>query len=107
MQFGNIYKHEYSDLSKEIFEIMLDLKNAEVKFERIISNGQATPKGEWYDQATTEWVVLLRGAAGLRFENIEQIIDLNLGDFVVIEPHEKHRVEYTASDETIWLALHY
>ena len=31
---------------------------------RIVSTGQATPDGEWYDQDDNEWVVVLRGSPG-------------------------------------------
>ncbi|EJT83212.1 cupin [Pseudomonas putida S11] len=40
-----------------------------VRVERIVSSGQASPPGFWYDQAEGEWIVLLSGAAGLRFEH--------------------------------------
>ena len=43
-----------------------------VKIERIVSTGQRSPDGFWYDQAQGEWVVVLKGAgasfcAGLDF----------------------------------------
>jgi hypothetical protein len=44
------------------------LKTDHFKLERIISQGQKTPPGEWYDQDTNEWVILLCGSAGLLFE---------------------------------------
>jgi cupin 2 domain-containing protein len=53
-------------------------------------------------------VILLRGAAHLRFEGERDPRDLRPGDYVNIAPHCRHRVEWTAPDEpTIWLALHY
>ncbi|MEX2617648.1 MAG: cupin domain-containing protein [Alphaproteobacteria bacterium] len=74
---------------------------------RIISTGQATPQGEWYDQAEEEWVVLLQGAAGLRFEDEAAERVLSPGDWVSIPAHRRHRVEWTAPTEpTVWLALH-
>lgn len=98
----------YSNITKskdEIFEALLKDKN--LKLERIISTGQATPEGEWYDQEQNEWVVLLQGSAELRFENNE-IIKLEPGDYVLLPSHCKHRVEKTSETETtIWLALHY
>lgn len=75
--------------------------------ERIVSTGQSTPAEHWYDQPRAEWVVLLRGKAELSFEDGSRRI-LNPGDYVLISPHEKHRVESTSTDEpTVWLALHY
>ncbi|HEX9556312.1 MAG TPA: cupin, partial [Reyranella sp.] len=42
-------------------------QGAAVRIERIVSTGQASPPGFWYDQAEAEWVLLLAGAARLRF----------------------------------------
>ena len=91
-------------LDKEIFETLL--QNNNVKLERIISTGQTTPKGEWYDQERDEWVILLQGHATLVFEN-EREINLKPGDYVFIKAHKKHRVSLTSSDEVcVWLAAH-
>ena len=38
-----------------------------LRIERIVSLGQASPPGFWYDQAEGEWVLVLAGAARLRF----------------------------------------
>lgn len=32
-----------------------------LRIERIVSTGQATPQGEWYDLEAEEWVLLVRG----------------------------------------------
>jgi cupin 2 domain-containing protein len=79
-----------------------------LRLERIVSLGQATPPGEWLDQARAEWAILLRGAAKLLFEGESSARDLTPGDYVIIPAHCRHRVEWTTPDEpTIWLALHY
>ena len=98
---------EIPDLVKgEIFETLL--KTDHLKLERIISSGQATPPGQWYDQPTDEWVILLKGSAGLLFEGNEEITVLHPGDYIHILAHQPHRVEWNdPSQETIWLALHY
>jgi len=78
-----------------------------VTIERIVSNGQASPAGFWYDQKTHEWVMVLRGAARLVFEGDERAVELGPGDYIDIPAHRRHRVEWTAPDEpTIWLAVH-
>lgn len=78
-----------------------------VRLERIVSTGHATPAGEWLDQAWDEWVVLLRGGAGLRFADEAAARALGPGDWVLIRARRRHRVEWTAADEpTVWLALH-
>lgn len=81
-------------------------RGAGYRVERICSRGQASPPNFWYDQDHTEWVLVLSGAAGLQFEG-EAEIKLVPGDYILIRPHEKHRVNWTASEEwTIWLAIH-
>ena len=66
------------------------------------------PDGFWFDQGKHEWVVLLKGAARLRFENADEPIEMLPGSFVNIPAHQRHRVEWTDSTQpTIWLAIHY
>ena len=78
-----------------------------MRLERIVSHGQATPPGEWFDRDRDDWVVLLRGGAGLLFEGESESQVLRPGDYLLIPAHARHRVEWTASDEpTVWLALH-
>ena len=79
-----------------------------LRIERIVSFGQANPQGFWYDQAEAEWVVLLAGAARLRFEDETQARALGPGDWVEIAAHRRHRVEWTEPGQpTIWLAVFY
>jgi cupin 2 domain-containing protein len=79
---------------------------ANVRIERIVSHGHASSEGFWYDQDQHEWVVVLKGAARLRFEEHEQTVEMRPSDFVNIPAHKKHRVEWTTSDQpTIWLAV--
>ena len=84
------------------------LATGNFRLERIVSNGQATPPGEWYDQDTHEWVALLSGGAGLRFEDEAEPRVLRPGDYLLIPAHRRHRVEWTdPGTPTVWLALHY
>ena len=73
--------------------------------EHIVSNGAASPDGFWYDQERSEWVMLLRGEAALRFEAGETV-HLAAGDHLVIPAHCRHRME-RCSPDALWLALHY
>jgi cupin 2 domain-containing protein len=78
-----------------------------VRIERIISTGQASSPGFWYDQAHTEWVLLLQGAAGVEFEGEAAPRDLRPGDTLEIAPHQRHRIAWTqAGPPTVWLAVH-
>ncbi len=88
----------------EVFEALLQAPG--VKLERIVSRGQATPAGEWYDQAWDEWVMVLAGAARLLIENDGEY-DLGPGDAVLLPAHRRHRVTWTdPARATVWLALH-
>ena len=77
-----------------------------LRIERIVSAGQASPPGCWYDQPQGEWVLVLQGEARLAFEDEPAPRLLTVGDFVDIAPHRRHRVESTATP-TVWLAVHY
>jgi hypothetical protein len=44
------------------------LTTLNLRIERIVSTGQASPPDGWYDQEWDEWVILLRGGARLQFE---------------------------------------
>lgn len=103
---GNILTSESVRLPWEVMEDILTTES--FRLERIISTGQATPAGEWYDQETDEWVLLLTGEAGLRFEHEPQTIIMQPGDYLLIPAHCRHRVEWTAPGQaSVWLALHY
>ncbi len=102
----NLFTTISPEVPGEIFEILLEAGN--FRLERIVSHGQATPPGEWYDQDTHEWVALLSGAAGLRFEDEAAPRVLRPGDYLLIPAHRRHRVEWTDPEApTVWLALHY
>jgi len=89
---------------EELIETLLE--NKHIRIERIISHGQATPAGQWYDQIQDEWLVLLQGAARLQFEQQDDEIPLQSGDYIHISAHCRHRVSWTDPDQkTLWLAL--
>lgn len=79
-----------------------------LRIERIVSTGQTSPPGFWYDQADAEWVLLVAGRAALRFEDEDEPRVLAAGDWLLIAPHRRHRVEWTdKAVPTIWLAVHF
>jgi len=105
-QVNNLFAGIAGKIPAEIIEILW--KTPGFQLERIISAGQATPPGQWYDQETHEWVVLLSGAAGLWFEGETEVQVLRPGDYLLIPAHRRHRVEWTDPEQqTVWLALHY
>lgn len=92
------------NFSEELFTTLVDAKD--VRIERIVSRGHASPPGFWYDQDQDEWVVVLQGAARLQFETHEQM--LKPGDHINILARVKHRVAWTTPDgPTVWLAVFY
>ena len=106
MDDGNLFENVPASLDQE--EILALASGAGFRLVRIVSTGQATPAGDWYDQDDAEWVVVLRGRAGLRFEGEDSVRELGPGDHLLIPAHRRHRVEWTEADApTVWLALHY
>lgn len=101
---ANLFSDLPANLPGELISTLLDA--ASIRIERIVSHGHASPEGFWYDQDENEWVIVLKGAARLRFD--DETVEMKLGDFVNIPAHRKHRVEWTTPDEpTIWLAVFY
>ncbi len=79
-----------------------------VRFERIVSRGQSSAEGFWYDQPQDEWVVVISGRAEVEIEGQPRPVELGPGDWIEIPAHVRHRVSWTSDDEpTIWLAVHY
>jgi len=106
VEIKNLFAHISEFVAEEVIEVLLKTEN--FRLERIVSDGQATPFGEWYDQETHEWVLLLKGSAGLRFAGEPEIRVMRSGDALHIPAHLRHRVEWTESGvKTVWLALHY
>ena len=89
---------------EELFETIIPDNG--VLIERIISSGQTSPHGFWYDQERDEWVLLLQGEAILQWEDNRET-KLLAGEWVFIPAHTRHRVEYTSiQPPRIWLAVH-
>lgn len=102
--FNNLFDDLPQHLPNEVVQTLL--RAADVRIERIISHGHASPEGFWYDQAQHEWVIVLKGAARLRFE--DEVLEMKPGAFINIPAHKKHRVDWTTPDEpTVWLGVRY
>jgi cupin 2 domain-containing protein len=83
-------------------------ERAGLRIERIVSTGQTTAEGEWYDQDDDEWVLVVKGSARLRIEGEAEDRVLGEGDHLLLPAHCRHRVTWTqASPPTIWLAVHF
>jgi len=102
---SNLFDDLPSQLPEELVTVLAENQN--VRIERIVSTGQSSPEGFWYDQDEHEWVVVLKGEATLVFENGKSV-HLTPGDHVLIPSHKKHRVDRTTTDSpTVWLAVFY
>lgn len=105
----NLFTDLPKSLPDELTQTLLTAAN--VRIERIVSHGHASPPGFWYDQAEHEWVLLIQGAARLRiaFDDADdQVVEFGPGDYLNLPAHQRHRVEWTTPDEvTIWLAVFY
>jgi cupin 2 domain-containing protein len=78
-----------------------------LRIERIVSTGQTSPPGFWYDQDEDEWVLVLRGWGRIDFTDGTSIT-LHAGEALTIPARCRHRVAATAVDEpTVWLAVFY
>ena len=103
---GSLLESIPTEQPDELLETLSSSEN--VKIERIVSHGHASPEGFWYDQEENEFVLVVQGSAGLRMEDQDDLVELKPGDYVVIPARRKHRVEWTdPAGETIWLAVYY
>lgn len=100
----NIFDDLPQHLPKELVQILI--RAADVRIERIISHGHVSPADFWYDQMQHEWIIVLKGAARLQFE--DGMVEMKPGDFINIPAFKRHRVDWTTPDEpTVWLGVHY
>ena len=105
LRSGSLFEEVPPRVDIEETAVLAELPGARI--ERIVSTGQASPPGLWYDQDRTEWVIVLGGSAGLMIEGESGPRILAPGDYIELPPHVRHRVEWTDADEpTVWLAVH-
>jgi cupin 2 domain-containing protein len=106
MESGNLFQlPEALPGDAEFVETLVS--GSGVRIERIVSTGQGTPPGQWYDQPWDEWVALLEGQATLSFED-GSTVRLDRGAWLRIPARARHRVEATSIDPPcVWLAVHF
>jgi cupin 2 domain-containing protein len=103
---GNLFADIPARLASE--QITTLLASPALRIERIVSRGQASPPGFWYDQAQSEWVIVLAGCADVTLEGEATATRMRPGDYLHIPAHRRHRVESTdPAHATIWLAVHH
>lgn len=102
---GNLLEAVPAAMHEELVETLASRSN--LRIERIVSFGQASAPGTWYDQPWAEWVLLVQGQAAVLLES-DGLRHLRSGDWLILPPHCRHRVEWTSSDPpAIWVAVHF
>ncbi|MDO8270414.1 MAG: cupin domain-containing protein [Gammaproteobacteria bacterium] len=105
---NNILANQPDATQSEVFETLA--RGQDVVIERIVSRGQRSAEGFWYEQEREEFVMVVTGRATLRreLEGRVESIDLGPGDCLTIPALQRHRVEWTDPEQpTVWLAIHY
>ena len=103
MKTKKLYALPHALPTDEFVERLMQKSN--VRIERIISTGQASPPSFWYDQTEIEWVAVLQGEATLQWED-GGMTTMCAGEWLLIPAHLKHRVAETSQEPPcIWLAV--
>ena len=106
MKAENLLDNLPADLPEELFTTLLQTDGLRV--ERIVSQGQVSPRGFWYDQSEHELVIVLAGSAAVQFEGDAEPVEMRRGSYLNIPAHARHRIAWTDPNEnTVWLAIHY
>ncbi len=101
----NLFANIPNELPEELFETLVQTED--VQIERIVSRGHTSPDEGWHNQDRNEFVLLLKGAARLEFED-GRLVSLGPGDWLEIPAHVKHKVIWTEEEVgTVWLGIHY
>ncbi len=100
----NLFDQIPKSADHELFTTLLAVDK--IRIERIVSFGQKSPDGFWYDQTENEWILLIEGTAQIRID--DYVVDLVAGDSLNIPAGTRHRVEKTDENRrTVWLAVFY
>jgi len=106
MEVSNFYNYSYIEKNRELFETIVEKNNVHIKIKKIISVSYSDDNNKWYDQDEDEWVMVLRGKAGIKFSDGE-IINMQEGDYIFIPQHKKHQIIYTSNNPPcFWLAIY-
>ncbi|GLQ30841.1 cupin domain-containing protein [Litoribrevibacter albus] len=102
---SSIFDKIPSELPTEVFEDIISHQG--VRIERILSHGHTSPESGWYDQEEHEWVLVLKGAGTVEFEDGSSVT-LEPGEYLNIPAHTRHKVSWTDPNQvTLWLAVFY
>lgn len=106
MKAENLFDAIPAELTEELFTTIH--RDGGLRIERIVSHGQSSPEGFWYDQDENEWIILVEGSAAVQFEGDDGLVELGPGSYLNIPAHARHRVAWTdPNHKTVWLAIFY
>ncbi|OPL15056.1 MAG: hypothetical protein AVO34_00680 [Firmicutes bacterium ML8_F2] len=98
----NLYEINKQSDNKVLLEVLVS--GGRIAIGQIVSTGQASAEGFWYEQKQDDWIALFQGQARLSWDD-----GIKIGiDSRRLYPHptrEKHRGDYTSREPPfIWLA---
>jgi cupin 2 domain-containing protein len=103
MKTGSMFNDVPTKLDTELVTNIL--REGGVCIKRIVSTGHTT---DWLNPDDEKWVIVLKGAALLRFEEGDRKLAMRPGDWCYIPTGCRHRVEETSDKEpTVWIAVHF
>jgi len=99
----NLYDLPLSPFPEELEDTLFQGQG--VRVTRILSCGQSSPPGFWYDQPEDEWLVLLQGEARLAYPDGTETV-LRAGDTLLLPAGKRHRVAETSREPVcLWLCV--
>jgi cupin 2 domain-containing protein len=102
----NLFSGIPPQLPEELVTVLC--RNKGIRIERIVSDGQRSPEGFWYDQKRHEWVIVLEGRAAIKFEGKPELVEIERGSYLNIPARPRHRVAWTSTTEKpVWLVVLY
>lgn len=98
----NLYNIPQHPAQEELVERLW--QGNDVRVERIVTTGQTSPPGFWYDQKEDEWVAVLSGWGEIELDNGKKI-RLAAGETLLLPAHLRHRVSDVSPEPCIWLCV--
>ncbi len=81
-------------------------ESSDVKIEKVTANGQITPAGDFPDEPSAEFIVLLKGELVLEYQDETETVHLKPGDHAIAGPDQRTRAEFTSEEEeTVWIKV--
>ena len=107
-QYAYLHAVRRQDAASVIEALLLDLGMIVFSLLALGLSRAGQPARFWYDQPEAEFVLLLQGAARLRFADEAQDRSLGPGDWVEIAANRRHLITRTDPEgPTVWLAVFY